>query len=291
MYSRISLLAKIGSQQNKLELLYINLTNGTMMRYTPIITLLTLLSFSLPAQAQTTMELFLRGKELLDDGSNRKDIDQLLDARAIFEQILENDSLPTLAHYYAASVSSDIANTLADRKESGSKREIRAHINYSIDHLETAVEMDETFAEGWALLSTSYAQKITVNPLNAVSLRRKYNRAMSRAIELEPGNPRIILLKAIMDYNIPGILGGDKDHAIAELNRAASILLEEVVENPVMPSWGLDHAHARLGIAYMDQGELEKARSSFERALEINPDFGWVINELIPSLEELESKI
>ena len=112
---------------------------------------------------------------------------------------------------------------------------------------------------------------------------------MSRAIELEPGNPRIILLKAIMDYNIPGILGGDKEHAIAELNRAASILLEEVVENPIMPSWGHDHAHARLGIAFMDQGELEKARSSFERALEINPDFGWVIDELIPSLEELES--
>lgn len=261
------------------------------MRFTPIITLLTLLLLSLPAQAQTTLELFLQGKELLDDGTNRRDIDQLLDARAIFEQILENDSLPTLAHYYAASVSSDIANTLTDRKESGGRREIRAHINYAIDHLETAVEMDETFAEGWVLLSTSYAHKISVNPLNAVSLRRKYNRAMSRAIELEPDNPRIVLLKGIMDYNIPGILGGDKERAIAGLNRAASIFLEEIVENPVMPSWGHDHAHARLGIAYMDQGELEMARSSFERALEINPDFGWVIDDLIPSLEEMESKI
>ena len=57
-----------------------------------------------------------------------------------------------------------------------------------------------------------------------------------------------------------------------------------------MPSWGHAHAHMRLGIAYMDQRELEKARSSFEKALEINPDFGWVKDELIPSLEELESE-
>ncbi|MXW82262.1 MAG: tetratricopeptide repeat protein, partial [Rhodothermaceae bacterium] len=62
------------------------------------------------------------------------------------------------------------------------------------------------------------------------------------------------------------------------------------VEDSLMPSWGHAHAHMRLGIAYMDQRELEKARSSFEQALEINPDFGWVKDELIPSLEELESE-
>ena len=39
----------------------------------------------------------------------------------------------------------------------------------------------------------------------------------------------------------------------------------------------------------MDQGDLAQARTSFERALEINPEFGWVKRTLIPSLEELES--
>ncbi len=261
------------------------------MRYALVTTLLALLTFNLPVQAQTTRELVLQGKDLLTDGTNHRDIDKLLEARAIFEQIPEDDSLSILAHYYAASIASDIANILTDRGESGKRREIRAYINYSIDNLETTVEMDDTFAEGWGLLSTSYAHKISVSPLNAIGLGRKYNRTMSKAIELEPDNPRIILLKAIMDYNLPGIVGGDKERAMEAFNRAASIFFEEILEDPLMPSWGHEHAHARIGITYMDRGELEKARSSFERALEINPDFGWVLNELIPSLEELESKL
>ncbi len=258
-----------------------------IMRYALI---LALLAFSLPVQAQTAKELLLRGKELLDDGTNRRDIDVLLEARTIFEQVTNDDSLSMLAYYYAASASSDIATVLTDRGASGKRGEIRTHINYSIDNYEASVEIDETFAEGWALLSTSYAHKISVSPLRTVGLARKYNWAMSKALELEPDNPRIVLLKGIMDYNIPRIAGGNKERGIEGLKRAIDIFSEERIEDPLMPSWGHAHAHMRLGIAYMDQRELEKARSSFERALEINPDFGWVKDELIPSLEKLESE-
>ncbi|MYI84667.1 MAG: tetratricopeptide repeat protein [Rhodothermaceae bacterium] len=258
-----------------------------IMRYALIITLL---AFSLPVQAQTARELLLQGRELLDDGTNRRDIDALLEARTIFEQVTDDDSLAMLAYYYAASASSDIATILTDRGASGKRQEIRMHINYSIENYEASVEIDETFAEGWALLSTSYAHKISVSPLRAVGLARKYNWAMSIALELEPDNPRIVLLKGIMDYNIPRIAGGNKERGIEGLERAIDIFSEERAEDPLMPSWGHAHAHMRLGIAYMDQRELEKARSSFEQALEINPDFGWVKDELIPSLEELESQ-
>jgi tetratricopeptide (TPR) repeat protein len=39
----------------------------------------------------------------------------------------------------------------------------------------------------------------------------------------------------------------------------------------------------------MDRGNLEEARAAFERALEINPEFGWVKHTLLPSLEEMEA--
>ena len=39
----------------------------------------------------------------------------------------------------------------------------------------------------------------------------------------------------------------------------------------------------------MDQGQLHKAREAFEKALEVDPDFGWVKYALLPSLEAKEA--
>ena len=259
------------------------------MRNSVAIAFTALIVLGVPVQAQSTKVMLLEGKEILAYGANHSDQDKLLESRTIFEQVADDDSLAVFAHYYAASASSELANILAELKESGRRRKILEYVENAIGHLEAATAQDDSFAEGWLMLSAAYAQKITVKPLQAVGLGRKFNRAMSRAQELEPDNPRVVLLKAITDYNLPRIVGGNKGRAVEGLNRAASLFAEEVVEDPLLPSWGHDQAYARLGIAYMDQGDLAQARTSFERALEINPEFGWVKRTLIPSLEELES--
>ncbi len=84
-------------------------------------------------------------------------------------------------------------------------------------------------------------------------------------------------------------MGGNKDRALDGLYRAARLFEEEVVEDPVLPSWGHADTYARLGIVFMDQGNLEEARTAFQRALEINPEYGWVKHTLLPSLEEMET--
>ena len=227
-------------------------------------------------QAQPSRELLLEGKELLTDGSNHDDKDKLLEAPPLFEQALGTDSLSKFARYYAASAASSLANRLLEKEELVRKRTIVEHINYAIDQLKTALDQDEGFADGWVMLAGVYGQKMTVRPLQAVSLGPKFSRAMSRARELEPNNPRVVLMKAITDYNLPRIVGGNKERAVDDLQRTAGLFAEEVVTDPLLPSWGHDETYARLGIAYLDQGDLKAARASFERALEINPEFGWV---------------
>ncbi len=254
-----------------------------------IVVFAALVACSAPVQAQSTRQLLLEGKEMLADGANHDDQDKLLEVRALFEQAVHDDSLAIFAHYYAASAASELANILHEMDDSDQNRKILEYVNYAIDHLEAATDRDETFAEGWLMLSAVYGQKMTVRPLQAVSLGRKFNRAMSRARELAPDNPRVVLLRAITAYNLPRIVGGNKDRALEGLNRAARLFEEEVVEDPVLPSWGHEDTYARLGIVFLDRGNLEEARTAFERALEINPEFGWVKHTLLPSLEEAEA--
>lgn len=260
------------------------------MEYCGVFALASILLINVATQAQSNEEVLLRGMTMLDDGSNKRNFNQILEARGILEQIPDNDSLVIWAHYYIGAASSSLANMIAEKVAEGGRRDIADHVNHAITNLEAAVEIDPTFADGWVLLSTAYAHKISVRPLKVIGLSRKFHRAMDKAFELEPNNPRVILLGGIMDYFLPSIAGGDKERAEQRLNKAALLLAEENITHPFRPSWGHDEAHARLGIVYMDRGDLEDARKAFERALEINPEYGWVMHELIPALEKLESE-
>ena len=260
------------------------------MKYFQAITLAALVLFSIAVHAQSSSDLLTQGMVVLDDGANKRDYNLIVEAVEIFERIPEDDSLAIWAHYYAGAASSDVANLLAESGQKGLKKRIAAHINSAVRHLEAVVELNPTNGEGWALLALAYVHKITVRPFRGPSLGRKFDRSMERAIEIDPNNPRIKLMKAIADYELPGIVGGSKKRAERLLKEAILIFADEVVEDPFEPSWGYDQAYARLGIVYMDRGDLENARNAFEQALEINPELGFVILELLPVLEDLEAK-
>ncbi|MCS3785375.1 tetratricopeptide repeat protein [Salinibacter ruber] len=53
-----------------------------------------------------------------------------------------------------------------------------------------------------------------------------------------------------------------------------------------MPSWGHAEAHAWVGVAHMEAERYDPARTAFETALDLNPDYGWVRSVLLPRLEK-----
>ena len=168
-------------------------------------------------------------------------------------------ALPNSPVTYAASAASSLVNRLLEKDDLARKRTIVEHINYAIDQLRAALDQDEGFADGWVMLAGVYGQKMTVRPLQAVTLGPKFSRAMSRAREVEPNNPRVVLMKATTDYNLPRIVGGNKERAVDDLQRTAGLFAEEVITDPIFASWGHDETYARLGIAYLDQGNLKAA--------------------------------
>jgi tetratricopeptide (TPR) repeat protein len=48
----------------------------------------------------------------------------------------------------------------------------------------------------------------------------------------------------------------------------------------VKPSWGKDEAYTFLALTYVQKGDKQKAIELFQKALEINPEFGMAREEL-----------
>ncbi len=232
------------------------------------------------AQVRGADDLILEGKEQLQTGLDSNDLDVIRRARALFERATADPNRSSLTHYYVALADYRLANLLYGTD----RRQTLSYLNDSVEHLKEAIRINDRFAEAHALLSGSYGQKIGLSPLESIILGPKSGKAIERATELEPDNPRVVLLKAISDYHTPKMFGGDREQAMAGFQRAAELFDEELIDDPLQPDWGHDEVYAWIGMAHNDAGAYELAREAYEKALAINPDFGWVKYVLQPQL-------
>ncbi|WP_263810780.1 MULTISPECIES: tetratricopeptide repeat protein [Salinibacter] len=219
-------------------------------------------------------------REATDEGS----FDALKQARAWAKQATGGDRA-ALAHYYAALADYRMSNRLPEDNEDRRERVIED----AIGHLKRATEINGTMADAWALLSGCYGQMMGMNPMQGMSLGPKANEAMKRAKAHGPNNPRVWIIDGTSDFYAPGMFGGDKEQALKKFKKAARLAEQASTEDPLMPSWGHAEAHAWVGVAHMDAERYDPARTAFETALDLNPDYGWVKQVLLPKLDEKQS--
>jgi len=236
---------------------------------------------ALPALAQDADSLIVQGKRMMAAGLNAADLDQVRQARTLFERATNDDHRAAWAHYYVAQADNNLANLLAEHD----KGEAVDHLDSAIEHLKAAIKREES-AEAYALLASVYGRKIGLKPLLGMFLGPKAGKALNQAKTLDPDNPRVVLTEAVSDFNTPKVFGGSKTRAMEGFQRAIGLFEQEEVVDPLLPRWGHEEAYAWLGIAYHDQGDTAAARRAFEQALEVNPDFGWVKYVLLPGLDD-----
>ena len=241
-------------------------------------------SITYPTLAQPADSLIVSGKQMLQAGENANDLDSMYAARATFERALADTGLSAWGHYYIALADYRIAGLLE-----GESKDPSEHLNAAVEHLKKATEIDPQAAESYALLSSVYGWQIGLSPMKSMLLGPRVGKAAQKAKQLAPDNPRVVLSAAISDFNTPEMFGGSKEKGLQGFLRAAELFAREEPTNPIQPVWGHREAYAWLGIAYQNQGELESARAAFEKALEIDPYFGWVKYALLPELEKANS--
>lgn len=238
--------------------------------------LLVVLFVITPTYAQSAADVLLEGKTLLASGS----LNQMMQARATFERVTQDEEHAALAHYYVALCEYRMLNRL-NRDDA---KVVRPHLDNAIAHLEKAVKHDDKFADAHALLASFFGEKLRLDPSLGIQYGPRSQQLLGRAMSLAPSNPRVVLMNAMSTYYTPEMWGGSKERGLEGFRHAATLFAEEDLDNPLLPAWGHEEAYAWIGIAETDQGNVAAAREAYNQALAINPEFDWVKYSLLPQL-------
>ncbi len=98
---------------------------------------------------------------------------------------------------------------------------------------------------------------------------------IEEAIRLEPKNPRVRLVEALVDFDRAGKDAAAKAAAIAKLRNVTTMFETARAGLTVAPEWGMAEAYAFLGRALFEQRDVVSAREALERALLIAPDYAY----------------
>jgi hypothetical protein len=191
-----------------------------------------LLIVSAGAYAQAPDSLIVQGKKQIAAALNKWEATEMQKARAHFERLLAGKKHEPLLHYYAGYCDYRLAIFYQQAKN---QEMMKQHLEAAITHLEAAVKSNNKFADAYALLSSSYGQKIGAAPMLAMTLGPKSGMAMQSALQLAPDNPRVVLLDAIGTYYKPAMFGGDKDKALTGFKRAAELFDKEKIADTLQP--------------------------------------------------------
>jgi tetratricopeptide (TPR) repeat protein len=163
----------------------------------------------------------------------------------------------------------------------------RQDVGELLDEAERSLEASnqvKPMAETFALLSSVLGQKIGSNPLRGMTLGPRSSSLMNRALDTGRNNPRVWLLRGIGAKFTPRMFGGGAERAEEYLERAAA-LFENDAPAPPLPAWGKAEVWAWLGQVYAEDGREHEARTAYMKALQLEPDNGWVRDVLLPALE------
>jgi len=156
----------------------------------------------------------------------------------------------------------------------------------ALDHLEQALRIDPKFAEALAVKGGIQGMVIRYKPGAMMTLGPQSGANISRAISMQPENPRNHLFAGVGDLHKPAAFGGGPKAAIEEFRRAQELFQKESVADSILPDWGRDDAHLWEGRAAMKLKDYEAARAAYRLALAANPGNGWVRTQLLPEAEQ-----
>lgn len=224
--------------------------------------------------------LFVEGKERLQQAIDSSNPDQLYEAQKLFEQARQNGNYEIFALYYLALCEYRLATLFAAAPD-----EKAQSINRTIEYLKETIELEDNFSDAYALLASAYGQKLGLKPHLGMALGPETKTVLEKSKRLDGNNPRVVFIDGMSDYYTPAMFGGDKKRAISKMEHALELFAKEEIRDPFQPSWGYDEAYAHLGIMRQEAGDVEGARRAFVKALDVNPNNGWVEKHLLPGLD------
>ena len=177
----------------------------------------------------------------------------------------------TLARYGYIGYNLGVDNETIARKQISLAEE-------NIDKL-IASALYETSA--YALQAAMYAFRISMSPWRAVFWGRRSMNLIDKAIETDPDNPSAWIEHGNAMFYAPSALGGSKEKAVDSYSRAIRLLEKEMKD---IHRWLYLNTLVGLAKSYRETNNMAMARITYLKALEFEPEFKWVKDELLPAL-------
>lgn len=175
---------------------------------------------------------------LLNDAKTGEDYTNVANA---FERIAKAETKEWLPSYYEAFALILSANDVSD----GTKKD--AVLDKAMEVAKAAEAISPDNSEIVTLQSWITSMKISVDPMNrGQKLGMEASVLTSRAIELDPENPRPYLLQGTGLFYTPEQFGGGKDKAQKVLEKAVEKFNSFKPKNKLMPNWGKERAMSLL---------------------------------------------
>jgi tetratricopeptide (TPR) repeat protein len=212
---------------------------------------------------------------------NNKDL--LVKADSIFKNILKFDSSNTAALYGSTYVEYRL---LEMSLQKGNEDLFSQYYQHSIDNAKKLISMDKYSSEGKSLLAGIYMMKIASSPLTAVTLSQEINQLLDDAEIDNPQNPMPFIIRGEMRYSTPKAFGGSYEDAAKSFNKAIAICEQNPESGLVDKSWANLESLAWLGRSLVQLENYDAAKFAYQKALNLQPDFGWVKYVLLPEVEK-----
>ena len=141
----------------------------------------------------------------------------------------------------------------------------------TIDLLKKLMKKDESWGEPRAVLSSVYGLVIAFSPMKGMFLGMKSSSLMEEALKLQPESALVQKLFAGSKLYTPEMWGGDPEMATRAFEKSLSLFVEADKAN----NWLYLDAMMGLAMAYRKTGKEEKAVTTLEEAIEMEPQYYW----------------
>ncbi len=120
---------------------------------------------------------------------------------------------------------------------------------------------------------------INLRPRRGMSLGPRSSRLIDKVLEKDENCARGHLEKGNMLYHAPRLMGGSKKRSVDHYAKAVELWGNNLPDNH---RWLYLNTLVKLATAQKETGGLDQAITTLEKALQFEPEFRWVRDELLP---------
>ncbi len=164
------------------------------------------------------------------------------------------------------------------------KKEAKEWLSKAEKNIEVLLSRDPEDPKLYSMKGALIGYAVALNPVKAPVLGGRSTDASDRAIELGPGEPRVWMERANMEFYKPAILGGSVHEAVKLYEKAVKLF--EASPDRISENWLYLNCMANLGLAYEKTDRMDDAGRVYRKLLRLEPSFAWVKDDLYPRYKE-----